>query len=117
MGVPSLTKQIDAWCPHCKSKKSCAIYETRPQECRDFFCGYRTDRTLGDEWKPSVSKFIMVPAYQQNRVMVHVDPDRPEAWRQEPYYSTLMNLARKAAPHRGQVFIRIGAKTLLLTPQ
>jgi hypothetical protein len=55
----------------------------------------------------------MVPVYKQNRVMVHVDPQRPEAWRKEPFYSVLKNLARKAAPHRGQVLIRVGEKTII----
>jgi hypothetical protein len=114
MGVPSLKKSVDVWCPHCEATKGCTIYDARPQECRDFYCGYLTDRTLNEDWKPSVSKFVIVPAYRQNRVMIHVNPKRPDAWRKQPYHSALKNLARKAAQNRGQVLIRIDGKTILL---
>ena len=114
MGVPSLKKPVDTWCVHCETTGGCAIYDARPGVCRDFYCGYLTDRTLGEVWKPSESKFVMVPSYKHNCVMVHVDPQRPDAWRREPYFSALKNLARKAAPHRGQVLIRVGGKTILL---
>jgi hypothetical protein len=92
------------------------IHSERPQECSDFFCGYLTSPDLGEEWKPSHSKIVIAPELNANRIAVHVDPQRPDAWKQEPYYSTLKQLAGKAAPDRGQVVVFVGSRVYMVFP-
>ena len=45
--IRALAKPPDQWCPHCRPGQGCAIYETRPEECRTFAClwhqGYGPD--------------------------------------------------------------------------
>ena len=47
---PQIQKQAGATCRHCHG--GCAIHATRPQVCRDFFCGWRQLEIFGAEWRP-----------------------------------------------------------------
>ncbi len=63
--IPELNKPRDSWCPSISKSKAkgcggCGRYETRPQVCRDFSCGWlsglgeeqdRPDK-LGVLWQP-----------------------------------------------------------------
>jgi hypothetical protein len=71
---------------------------------------------LGDEWKPSHCKIVLVAELDGNRIAAHVDPQRPDAWRREPYYSQLKQWAEMAAPHRGQVVACIGRRMYMILP-
>lgn len=50
---PDIQKQAGATCRHCKN--GCAIYDTRPQLCRDYHCGWRQLPILDDDWRPDRS--------------------------------------------------------------
>jgi hypothetical protein len=114
--ITALNKPQGVWCPHCKPGNGCLIYEDRPQECRSFFCGYLTQSELGDDWKPSLSKIILVAELEGNRIAAHVDPQRPDAWRREPYYTQLKRWAEAAVPHRGQVVACVGQHMYMIFP-
>jgi hypothetical protein len=43
-------------CRHCSG--GCTIYQTRPQPCRDFLCGWRKLDILGPEWRPDLSGIL-----------------------------------------------------------
>ena len=116
LGIGELDKPKGVWCPHCSTRRSCDTYETRPEECRTFNCGYLTNPNVGEEWKPTKSKLILVSDMGGNRLTVQVHPSRPDAWRKEPYYSALKNWARKVAPQFGQVIARVGSHTTMILP-
>jgi hypothetical protein len=63
-----------------------------------------------------VSKIVLAVTTNGLRLAAHVDPQRPDAWRKEPYYSQLKRWAEKALPHRGQVVIRIARRAIVLFP-
>lgn len=115
MAIAELGKPGGVWCPHCPTRKSCAIYPQRPKECRTFLCGYLTLERLGEEWKPNKSKIVLI-AESPNRIAAMVDPSRPDAWRKEPFYSALKAWAKAAVPHRGQVVVYIGDHVLVVFP-
>jgi len=50
--IRELAKPPGQWCPHCRPGRGCAIYESRPEECRTFGClwlaGYGPDRIRPD---------------------------------------------------------------------
>jgi hypothetical protein len=48
---PALQKMPGVTCPNCKVG-GCKIYETRPEPCRNFFCGWRYLPDLGKDWRP-----------------------------------------------------------------
>ncbi len=116
MGVKELDKPKGVWCRHCTTRKACDIYDARPEECRTFYCGYLTLAELGEEWKPNRSKIVLASRKKENRITAHVDPRRPDAWRQEPYYATLKKWAKAAAPHKGQVIVSVGARAYMILP-
>jgi len=107
LSIPSLDKPRNVWCRHCSTRKSCDIYDSRPNECRSFHCGWLSFPELGDEWKPSHSKIVIAGELNGRRLTAYVDPARPDAWRQEPYYSTFKKWAAAAAPAGGQVIVAV----------
>ena len=105
--IPELKKPIDTWCPHCQPGHGrCTIYSSRPSHCESFACLWLEGRT-DDRWYPARSKMVLTQA-KENQLIVTVDPAFPNAWRQEPYYSTL-----RAYPKRGvSVGVRIGRRCI-----
>jgi len=52
---PHLQKLPGVMCGHCKTGSGCTIYDTRPDPCRGFFCGWRYLGELDDRWRPDKS--------------------------------------------------------------
>lgn len=114
--INEIDKPRGRWCPHCSTRKACDIYENRPEECQKFYCGWLTNDNLGEEWKPSKSKIVLVAELDGNRIAAYVHPKRPDAWRTEPFYSELKRWATAGAPHRGQVIVCVGRQTFVVFP-
>jgi hypothetical protein len=106
-----------AWCPNCDTRKGCAIYDHRPAECRDFYCEYLLNGTLGEHWRPSKCKMVVVLEDYSNALVIHVDPSRPHAWRQEPFYSEIRQWARTAAHEQRQVVVWQGDIKIVIAPE
>ena len=115
--VEPLAKKRAVWCVHCDQKRGCRIYETRPDACQSFYCGYRRLPQLDDRWKPAKAKFLVNYEAASHRIVIHVDPMRPGAWRAEPYYSTLKQWARRAAGEGGTVLVWTGSRATLILPE
>lgn len=119
IGVGELDKQPGVWCPNCKSKKGCGIYETRPTSCRTFFCLWMYEKGLTPEWKPEHAKFALVTSDGGRFLTAFVDPGAPTAWRRSPYYETLQRWALEGArdPSGPRVVsVRIRARGIVLLP-
>jgi hypothetical protein len=56
---PALRKPQGFRCRNAQSDNSCAIYETRPDTCRTFFCGFRQLRWVRDTLRPDVSGVLI----------------------------------------------------------
>ena len=115
MGVAGIAKPQGVPCQHC-TMSGCSIYETRPDDCRQFHCRFLTDPRLKEVWRPSRSKIVLSQSLSGNRIAAHVDPNRPAAWRREPYYSAFKEWSRQAVPSNGQVFVCIGKRTIVILP-
>lgn len=55
---PDLQKMPGTTCPNCKSG-GCRIYDTRPEPCRGFFCGWRYLPDLGKDWRPDKNGILI----------------------------------------------------------
>ena len=55
-----IQKLTGAVCRHC-SGHGCAVYETRPQACRDFFCAWMQMPGLDASWRPNQSGVFLQP--------------------------------------------------------
>jgi hypothetical protein len=117
LAIEALAKPRAVWCGHCNVKTGCRIHGAHPEECRDFYCGYLTNGELDERWNPTRSKMVL--AYDEldaPRLSVHVDPARPSAWREEPYYTQIRRWAAAAAAKRGQVIVWQGRSTIAVLP-
>ena len=62
---PEMQKEAGAPCRHCAA--GCAIYDTRPTLCRDFYCGWRHLPILDESWRPDKSGvFVEFEAVEDN---------------------------------------------------
>jgi hypothetical protein len=116
IAIIELGKPAGSWCRHCAPGTGCAIYAERPGECRTFNCAWLTWADLPDDWKPERSRIVLVFHADGNRMIANVDPQRPGAWRAEPYYGQLKAWARRAVPRGGQVLACIGQRTHFILP-
>jgi hypothetical protein len=116
MGVAAIDKPRGKWCAHCKLGTGCGIYETRPTECRTFMCGYLVKPGLSEAWKPSTSRMIISNELAQNRINIHVDLARPDAWQRQPYYAEIKTWARHITADRGQLVVLVGDRQIVILP-
>ncbi|MFN0219038.1 MAG: hypothetical protein ACKVP4_09520 [Hyphomicrobium sp.] len=116
LAVESIEKPRAVWCPHCNQRRGCRIYDARPGECRAFYCGYRRIDTVDERWKPSKSKFVINYEAELDRIVIHVDPVRPDAWRMAPFYGVFKQWSAKAARDGGMVIVWVGRSATLVYP-
>jgi len=117
MAIDELGKPPGVWCQHIVRNKGCKIYETRPAECRSFYCHWMLEKSLPAEWKPERAKFALV-VNAGGHVTAFVDPGFPGAWRSEPYYGVFKRWAAegvRASPAR-LVLARIGTRGVVILP-
>lgn len=113
--IDALSKPPGTWCSRCTTRRACDDHENRPDECRAFFCHYLVDPDIGDEWKPAKSKLLLVLGSDGRRLTIFVDPNRPDAWRREPFYGQIKQWASASIAAGAQVVIDVkGRKTLIL---
>ncbi|MDB5569855.1 MAG: hypothetical protein JWN93_1038 [Hyphomicrobiales bacterium] len=112
--VRDLDKPPGVWCGHATPGKGCGVYASKPQDCGDFWCGWMQDGALGPEWKPDRAKFLL--ASTGANTIVAVDPAFANAWRREPYESSIRRWAREGAARGRFVFVRIGRRCIALLP-
>jgi hypothetical protein len=51
-----------------------------------------------------------------NRLAVHVDPNHPQAWRQDPYYRQLKGWSREAVAAQQQIVVYIKRRAIVILP-
>ena len=115
--VDAFAKPPGVWCPHCApGGGGCRIYDSRPAECRDFYCAWLASPTLGEEWRPSRCKLVLRVESDGRLIAVHVDPSDPAAWRREPYFRTLKRFAAQGADSNQQVIVYIKNRVIAIFP-
>lgn len=116
LSIAELAKPQGDWCWHAKIGNGCSIYPDRPSECRTFFCGYLTWSTLGDHWQPSKCKMVIVSELEGQRIAIHVEPGRPAAWREKPYYEELRQMAVAGVCDNIQIVVCIKNRAIVILP-
>ena len=119
LAVKEIDKPAGTPCRHCEEGRGCQIYSTRPKACRAFNCYFLTNPKLREEWRPSKSRIVLVVDPDGQCIAAYVDPERPGAWRREPFYSMLKSWAKDALSRpgqMGQVLVCIGKRTFVIFP-
>jgi hypothetical protein len=109
-------KPAGKWCHNCVPGKGCQIWQSVPQKCADFFCSWRLQGELGDEWRPDRAGFVINKAAEHLPFEILVDPGRPDAWRKEPYYSALKGASMNAARNHQALMVIVGLRRWFLLP-
>ncbi len=109
--IAELEKPEGQWCRHCSTRKGCDAYDQRPQPCRTYYCYYMLSENLGAEWWPPKARLIVSPKHDGKLAVISVDPDRADAWRREPYFSTLQRWSREI-----QVLVTINRQMYRIHP-
>jgi hypothetical protein len=104
--IKEFDKPANQPCRHCLSGGGCDAYAQRPATCRDFFCLWRTDPSLGAEWDPRVSRMMMYA--QGPQLTVLVEPAASSNWQETPYRGELEARARRLRPEGGYVVVYSG---------
>lgn len=114
--IAELSKPAGSWCHFCAPQSGCTVYADRPKVCRDFRCGWLAEASYPDHWKPSACKMILVTQPGGQRLNVHVDPDRPDAWQREPFLSDLVAWARDLVPQGISVVVQAPPRLIGILP-
>jgi hypothetical protein len=116
LAIDVLEKPRGTWCTHCDKPRGCTIYERRPEPCRIFHCGYLRIAHLDDRWNPSQARFLINFEERAKRIAIHCDPGRPDAWRREPYHSTIRGWAANTLRDGGYVISWAGSRAVIVLP-
>jgi hypothetical protein len=94
--IPELNKPENKWCQHCKLGRGCSIYDSRPAICQGFKCEWLKD-SVDDHWYPMQSHMIIHCPPNDDGVgaVINIDPDYPNVWAEEPYYSGILDIAEQ----------------------
>lgn len=112
--IDALAKPANEWCVHCRPGRGCGIYAERPALCAAFLCTWMSDPALGEEWQPTRSRMMI---YRQGpQVTVLVEPDCPDAWKQEPYFSQLQQWAADIEQDGGFMIVFVGDEAIKIEP-
>lgn len=114
--IPAIGKAEGKWCGHCDIGSGCRIYAERPEQCRSFECLWLQDATLQADWCPSISKLVLSIYPTTGFVYVQVDPGTPLAWRKEPYFSRLREMAEHLLKARRHVLVFVNQDATLIMP-
>lgn len=102
--------------PALPGRVGCSIYETRPFDCSAFICGFLTLPELGEEWRPAVSRLVIFDSLAEGAINVAVDPERPDAWRRQPYYASLQAWSRRALAKQRRVIVHVRGRRIAVLP-
>jgi len=116
LGVSELQKVANQWCSYFAPGKRCTIYPTRPNECRQFQCGWSKSLEFDLSWRPDRAHFVIDDS-RANELMIVVDPAYPDAWRKEPYYSRIKYVASREHVPAILVQVRVRGNVLIVFPE
>jgi hypothetical protein len=112
MEVEEFAKPKGRWCTHAVRGSGCSAYDRRPSPCRAFFCAYLARADVPETWRPEHCHIVLVQEDGGRRLIAHVDPDFPDAWRQAPHYDDLKRWAQAGL----QVAVYVDKRVIVLLP-
>jgi len=115
MEITELAKPSGQWCPNCRVGAGCVIYGQHPPSCKAFRCGYLAD-AVSEEWRPNRSHLIVTFKNGPDYPCIHVDPGYPDAWRKQPFYSQIRQMAVDLEKKKGMVLVSVNRNITVVFP-
>lgn len=117
VAVEDLAKPAHQWCIHNVPRKGCGIWGSHPEACKVWQCGWILMPHLDERWKPEKCGFVIRTRFQIQQLVIDVEPSKPNAWRQEPFFSEIHRWARKAPETGQQIVVCIGRRQIVIFPE
>jgi hypothetical protein len=114
LAVQELAKPALQMCRHCEVGTGCTIYGDRPRQCQTYFCGYLEVSGVPEYWRPGVSNMVLQTVAEPQKLLVHVDPNAPDSWLREPYYSDLKWWGGLALDRGARVYVLVRSATIIM---
>ena len=93
--IPELDKPAGPLCANCQAGAGCAIYQKRPQVCREFECEWLTRRDLSRQLRPDLVGTILMEDADSDEYRAVCAPEKPMAWRHPLVFAHLVRLAKQ----------------------
>jgi len=113
LDIPELQKPASVMCGHFRKGVGCGIHADRPGACSNFQCFWSTTPQMPEEWRPNTAGFF-VWTDAPDRLIVEVDPAKPDAWRREPYLRQIRSWPRYNQHQVLEVLVRIGQRMIVV---
>jgi uncharacterized protein len=81
-------------CVNCLASGGCAVYQARPQVCREFECLWLTERGLPPNMRPDRIGTILMEDDDSGEYRAVCEPHRPFAWRAPRVFAHLVAVAK-----------------------
>ncbi len=103
--VEDFEKKAGHHCHHSGREGGCGIWGLHPKACQEFKCLWLRHDEMSGLWRPDTAGFVIRLENGGSTVILDVDPDRPAAWKQEPYYSQIKQWSEILPRGEGKVLV------------
>ena len=117
IGVAALDKPAGVWCQHARPGLGCGIHGSHPAVCQAYRCGWLTLPDLPDSWRPDRCGFMLRSEAGGLRLVVEVEPERPDAWRAQPFYGQIKDWSALVRHSERHVVVAIGGRLTAVFPE
>ena len=116
LGIGEAGKEPGILCSLALPRGGCGVHTRRPQNCADYQCLWTWAEPLDASWRPDVAGFLLNQRPDPAELEVVVDPDRPDAWRLEPYHSQIRQWADPRNGSITRVLVRTRGQVKVVFP-
>ncbi len=114
--VDDLGKKAGKKCSHVRHEGGCGIWGLHPQICQDFKCLWLKHDDMDARWRPDVAGFVLRLEPNGTTLNVDVDPELPDHWRRDLYYSQLKLWSEVMPRSEGLVVVYAPEGIYVITP-
>ncbi len=114
--VEDLEKKAGHHCHNSGREGGCGIWGLHPKSCQEFKCLWLKHDDMSGLWRPDNAGFVMRLEAGGRNLILDVDPDRPDAWKREPYYSQIKLWSEIMPRNEGLVLCYAPEALYVVTP-
>ncbi len=115
--IDDFEKKAGKLCHNVRSEGGCGVWGLHPKTCQEFKCLWLRHDDMDGRWRPDVAGFVLRLEPNGTTLDIDVDHDRPDAWRQEPYYSQMKKWSEVMPRNEGLVVVYAPEGLYVITPQ
>ena len=114
--IEDFEKKPGTTCHNVRPEGGCGVWGLHPKACQEFKCLWLKHDDMNGQWRPDHAGFVLRLEPNGTTLAVDVDHDRPNAWRQEPYYSQIKLWSDVMPKAEGLVLVYAPEGLYVITP-